>query len=96
MAIQSFSDTATETFFKTGKAGPKVGWFSVQNVAKRKLDMIHYAAVLTDLKVPPGNRLEELKGNLSEFHSIRVNDQWRVVFRWTEAGPCEVRVVDYH
>lgn len=96
MAIQSFADTETEKFFVTGKASPKAGWASVQKVAKRKLDMIHYADQLNDLKAPPGNRLEELKGNLAGFHSIRVNDQWRVVFRWTAGGPAEVRIEDYH
>jgi proteic killer suppression protein len=96
MAIQSFSDAATEKFFITGKVWPKIGWFLIRNVAKRKLDMVHYAARLSDLKVPPGNRLEDLKGNLAGFHSIRVNDQWRVVFRWTESGPIDVSVMDYH
>jgi toxin HigB-1 len=96
MAIQSFSDTETEKFYVTGKASPKAGWASVQKVVKRKLDMVHYAGQLSDLKVPPGNRLEELKGNLAGLHSIRINDQWRVVFRWTAAGPAEVRIEDYH
>lgn len=49
-----------------------------------------------DLRSPPGNRLEALKGNLAEFHSIRVNERWRVIFRWTDAGPLDVNVVDYH
>jgi len=51
---------------------------------------------LTDLAVPPGNRLEALQGDLEGFHSIRINQQWRIVFRWTEAGPAEVAIVDYH
>ena len=83
MAIQTFADHATETFFFTGKAEAKVGWASIQRIAKRKLDMVHYASQLIDLKVPPGNRLEELKGDLAGLHSIRINDQWRVIFRWT-------------
>jgi proteic killer suppression protein len=58
--------------------------------------MINNAERLEDLKSPPGNRLEALKGKLSGRHSIRVNDQWRIVFRWTENGPDEVEVVDYH
>ena len=58
--------------------------------------MIDYAHVLDDLRSPPGNRLEALKGNLRGMHSIRVNDQWRIIFRWTEAGPADVDVVDYH
>ena len=96
MPIQTFLDKATEYFFKTGKIGKKVGWASVRQIAKRKLDMVHYAANLSDLKAPPGNRLEALKGKLSGLHSIRINDQWRIVFRWTNAGPTEVRVTDYH
>jgi proteic killer suppression protein len=58
--------------------------------------MLHYAAKLSDLKAPPGNRLEALKGDLAGYHSIRVNDQWRIVFRWTDAGPAEIRITDYH
>jgi proteic killer suppression protein len=58
--------------------------------------MLDYAAVLSDLASPPGNRLEALKGDLRGMHSIRVNDQWRIVFRWTPFGPEQVDVVDYH
>ncbi len=58
--------------------------------------MIHYASRLSDLKAPPGNRLESLSRELEGCYSIRVNDQCRIVFRWTEAGPSEVRVTDYH
>ena len=58
--------------------------------------MIHYAHVLMDLKVPPGNRLEALSGNLKGYHSIRINDQWRIVFKWTAAGATEVEIYDYH
>lgn len=54
------------------------------------------AGKLSDLTVPPGNRLEALKGNLAGYHSIRINQQWRIVFRWSERGPAEVRIVDYH
>ena len=96
MAIQSFADTSTEKFFTTGKASPKVGWMNIQNVAKRKLDMLHYASKISDLKSPPNNRLEELKRDLKGFHSIRINDQWRIVFRWTDTGPFDVRITDYH
>jgi len=58
--------------------------------------MLDYAHQLDDLRSPPGNRLEALKGDLAGFHSIRINDQWRVIFRWTDVGPTEVDVVDYH
>ncbi len=57
---------------------------------------MNQAGKLDDLAVPPGNRLEALKGNLSGLHSIRINDQWRIVFRWTDTGPSEVRIMDYH
>jgi len=96
MAIQSFADVATEIFFVTGKADRKAGWAAIRSVAKRKLDMLHYAKQLNDLKVPPGNKLEELKRNFGGRHSIRINDQWRIVFRWTNAGPTEVCITDYH
>ncbi len=96
MAIVSFFDRTTEEFFLSGKAKPKVGWASVAKVAKRKLDMLHYAAKLDDLRVPPSNRLEALKGRLDGNYSIRINDQWRVVFGWTSAGPNKVRIMDYH
>ena len=96
MAIQSFSDADTEKFFLTGQLGKRVGWASIGRIARRKLDMIHYAARLDDLKAPPGNRLESLSGDSKGFHSIRINEQWRIVFRWTGAGTYEVRITDYH
>ena len=74
----------------------RFGWGNVARIVGRKLDMLNYAADLRDLRSPPGNRLEALKGNWRGFHSIRVNDQWRVVFRWSESGPEDVDVVDYH
>ncbi|MEK6627718.1 MAG: type II toxin-antitoxin system RelE/ParE family toxin [Bdellovibrionota bacterium] len=96
MAIITFADKATEDFFVHAKLNKKVGWSAVVNVARRKLDMIHYAHFLTDLKVPPGNRLEALSGKLKGYHSIRINDQWRIVFKWTQAGAAEVEICDYH
>jgi proteic killer suppression protein len=96
MAIQSFGDKETQHFFETGKAGRGAGWAGIKAVAQRKLDMVHYAGKLDDLRSPPGNRLEALSGDLKGFHSVRINDQWRIVFRWTEAGPVEVRICDYH
>jgi proteic killer suppression protein len=96
VAIQSFSDADTETFFSSGQLGKSTGWANISRIARRKLDMLHYAARLNDLKAPPGNRLELLSGDLKGFHSIRINEQWRIVFRWTDAGPFEVRITDYH
>ena len=96
MAIQSFGDKVTENFFFTGRLKRGLGWASVKNVARRKLDMIHYADKITDLGSPPGNRLEALKGDLSGHYSIRISDQWRVLFRWSATGPELVRIADYH
>jgi proteic killer suppression protein len=95
MPILSFADATTGDFFKTGRTG-KAGWSNVKAVVARKLDMVGYASTLSDLKSPPGNRLEALSGGLAGYHSIRVNDQWRVVFRWTTAGATELKVTDYH
>src|ERR1019366_3082363 len=83
------------TFFRQGRLGPGVRWSGVAKVAARKLDLLDYAVQLSDLASPPGNRLEPLKGNLLGFHSIRINDQWRVVFRWTASGPMDVHIRDY-
>ena len=96
MAIRTFANEAVEAFFEQGRAGARVGWSGVARIVARKLDMLDYAHELRDLGSPPGNRLEALKGRWRGFHSIRVNDQWRVVFRWTESGPEDVDVVDYH
>ena len=75
MAIQSFASPAVERFFREGRCLKGVGWANVARVAARKPDMLDYAAVLTDLASPPGNRPEALKGTLRGFHSIRINDQ---------------------
>ncbi|MDB5574454.1 MAG: plasmid maintenance system killer [Tardiphaga sp.] len=65
-------------------------------VARRKLVQVNAAMILTVLAIPPGNRLEALKGDFRGYHSIRINDKWRIVFRWTDAGPEDVEIVDYH
>lgn len=93
MAIQSFRDADTEVLYRTGR---NKRWTNVAKVALRKLDMLNAAAVLTDLRIPPANRLEALRGDRAGEHSIRINDQWRVCFRWTEAGPAAVEITDYH
>ena len=69
---------------------------NIARVARRKLRQLEIAGRLEDLKVPPGNRFEALKGDRSGQYSIRINDQWRVCFRWTDAGAEEVEIVDYH
>jgi proteic killer suppression protein len=61
-----------------------------------KLRMLNQARLLDDLRVPPRNRLEALKGDRKGQHSIRINDQWRICFRWTEGGPCDVKIIGYH
>ena len=73
----------------------KKGWANVRSVVRRKLDMLHYAKELNDLRSPPGNRLEGLSGDLQGCYSIRINDQWRIVFRW-DNQPYDVRIIDYH
>ena len=75
---------------------PKGFSTALAKVARRKLVQLNNAGALRDLSVPPGNRLEGLGGSLAGRHSIRINDQWRIVFRWTPAGPEEVEIVDYH
>ena len=77
--------------------GDRVARFAnIQTIAMRKLAMLNQAGRLDDLRVPPGNRLEALKGDRAGQHSIRVNDRFRVCFRWTDAGPEDVEIVDYH
>jgi proteic killer suppression protein len=91
--IQSFADADTEQLFLEER---NRRFHAVARVALRKLIQMNRAGQITDLAVPPGNRLEALKGALAGLHSIRVNDQWRIVFRWTDSGPADVRIVDYH
>ena len=91
--IVHFRDDETEDLFKTGRSRK---FCSIEKVAKRKLDALNAAVQLNDLQVPPGNRLEALKGDRESRHSIRVNDQYRVCFRWTEEGVKEVEITDYH
>ena len=68
----------------------------ILGVAKRKLDLVNAAHSISDLAVPPGNRLERLKGKLKDLHSIRINDQWRIVFRWIQGNAHDVSIQDYH
>jgi len=96
--IRTFRDAATEDLFygrdtKTARHRlPRRLW----STASRKLDAVDQAGELGDLRIPPGNRLEALHGDRQGQHSIRINDQYRICFRWTESGPDEVEVVDYH
>lgn len=68
----------------------------IQEVARRKLRMINNSMDINDLKIPPANRLEKLKGDLKEFYSIRINSQWRIVFKWENGNAFEVEILDYH
>lgn len=91
--IQSFRDSETHLFFLDKKI-PRLK--SVERVAMRKLIQLNNAAKLDDLAVPPGNRLEALKGNLKGYHSIRINQKLRIIFRWTDHGPNDVAILNYH
>ena len=91
--IQSFADKDTEALF-VNESNRRFS--AIARVALRKLFQMNRAGQLNDLAVPPGNHLEALKGKLAGFHSIRVNDQWRIVFRWSAYGPAEVAILDYH
>ena len=91
--IRSFGDKLTEALFQDEFVRRFRG---IVRPAKRKLEAVNAASRLEDLTVPPSNRLEKLKGDLKDFHSIRINDQWRVIFKWLDGEPHEVRIVDYH
>ncbi|PSK99834.1 type II toxin-antitoxin system RelE/ParE family toxin [Cecembia rubra] len=92
--IKDFGDKETEKIWN--------GIFSrklpneIQHAARRKLRMLHNAQSLQDLRIPPANRLEKLKGNLSSFYSLRINDQWRIIFVWDNNDAYQVQILDYH
>ncbi len=92
--IQSFADPETELIW-SGRRSRKLP-ADIQNVGLRKLRLLNQARILTDLRIPPGNRLEALKVDLQGQHSIRINDQWRICFVWDEGGPRDVEIADYH
>lgn len=94
--IISFKGQLAEDLFFDRKTGASRRFpAELREVARRKLQYLNAADGLADLRVPPGNRLEALKGDLAGCHSIRINDQWRVVFRWDQ-GARDVRIIDYH
>ena len=92
--IRSFADAETECVFR--RLASRRLSAEVQRVAYRKLVVIDAAESLSDLRIPPGNRLEKLKGNREGQHSIRVNEQWRICFRWKEGDAYDVEIADYH
>ncbi len=95
--ILSFKDAATEDLWH-GRKSRRLRRFppDIKRTALRKLDVLNGAHRLDDLRAPPGNRLKPLKGNLKGFHSIRVNEQWRIIFRWSGSGARDVSLTDYH
>lgn len=92
--IKTFRDSETEKVFN-GRFSRKLSQ-DIQRIAERKLIMLHRSATLADLRIPPSNRLEAMKGDRSGQHSIRINDQWRICFVWRDDGVYEVEIVDYH
>jgi proteic killer suppression protein len=95
--IESFGNALAEDLFDDRNSKATKGFPpELRRAARRKLQYLHEAGDLRDLKVPPGNRLEGLKGDWKGFHSIRINDQWRVVFRWSGGNAFDVQIVDYH
>ncbi len=92
--IISFGDKETEKIWD-GEVSKKLPR-EIQEVARRKLRMLNNSVNVADLRIPPANKLERLKGNWSAFHSIRINDQWRVIFKWANGNASEVEIIDYH
>jgi proteic killer suppression protein len=92
--LTSFGDKNTQKIWE----GERVKGLptEVQEIARRKLRMLNNSQNLTDLMIPPSNRLEKLKGTLKNFYSIRVNDQWRIIFKWNNGNADEVELIDYH
>lgn len=92
--IISFGNSETEQIWlgnRVKKLPPEV-----QNIGRRKLRMLNNSVNIADLRIPPANRLEKLSGKLKDFYSIRVNDQWRIMFKWTAGNAFEVEIIDYH
>ena len=94
--ILSFGDKTTEDLFNGVRSKNTRAFQTILKVVRRKLDMINTASRLDDLMSPPNNRLELLKGDLKTFYSIRVNDQYRIIFKWQNGNAHEVRIRDYH
>ena len=95
--IRSFADRRTEDFFhgRSTSHARRIAT-SIRAAAVRKLDVLNAALSLDDLRSPPGNRLESLSGDLKGYHSIRINERWRIVFQWKNGGAERVQIVDYH
>jgi proteic killer suppression protein len=96
--IRTFADSGSEDLFngKNSTGARRTCPRSLWNVAYRKLDQLDSATEISDLRIPPGNRLEALKGDRQGQHGIRINERYRICFKWTDAGPEDVEIVDYH
>lgn len=92
--IISFGDKITEQIWK-GESARKIP-IEIQRRGRRKLRMLNNSQDIIDLRIPPSNRLEKLKGKLQDFHSIRINDQWRIIFIWSNNNAEKVQIIDYH
>jgi len=92
--ITSFSSKETKKIWE----GERVKGFAteLQEIARRKLRMLNNSQNIADLQIPPSNKLEKLKGNLKDYYSIRINDQWRIIFKWDKGNADNVEIVDYH
>ncbi len=94
--ILSFACVDTRTCFESEKVGRKAGWASLVRIARRKLQILHAAKNLGDLKIPPNNRLHALLREYEGYHAISINDQWRIVFKFKDGNAYDVHITDYH
>ena len=92
--IKSFGNSETEEVWNGNRV--KKLPIEIQNIGRRKLRMINNSVDIADLRIPPANRLEKLSGKLKEYYSIRINDQWRIIFKWNNGNAYEVKIIDYH
>lgn len=92
--IISFGNSETEQVWNGNRIKKLPN--EIQHVGRRKLRMIHNSVDITDLRIPPANRLEKLEGKMKAFYSIRINDQWRIIFKWNAGNAFEVEIMDYH
>lgn len=92
--IISFGSSETEQVW-SGNRGKKLP-IEIQNIGRRKLRMLNNSVDIADLRIPPANRLEKLSGKLKDFYSIRINDQWRIIFKWNAGNAFEAEIIDYH
>ncbi|MFM1879696.1 MAG: hypothetical protein RLZZ241_2562 [Bacteroidota bacterium] len=92
--IISFGSKETESIWNGFRV--KKMPMDIQNIGRRKLRMLNNSQDINDLRIPPSNRLEKLTGNLKAFYSIRINNQWRILFKWSDGNASEVQIVDYH